>query len=535
MTNQETTMKKYQQRSIGWTIAATLPLIVAGCGGSNSNTISDPNVVNTAQGQAKGVTVNGVHEFIGLPYAAPPVGALRWKAPAAAAAYSGVYDASHAGSECLQGTQAAPKGSEDCLYVNVYVPGPTTATTLLPVLFWIHGGGFINGSGIATDGSALAVKANAVVVTINYRLNALGFLAHPALAAEDPTGAAGNYGIMDQAAALTWVQKNIAAFSGDPKNVTIFGDSAGGHSVYVQLASPGSAGLFAKAVAQSGDFNRVQSTLAQAETSSTTLANNWGCGPTASADCLRQLPAATTLQGNPNAWYAIVDGKVLPTSTSVAFAAGTFNRVPLISGFTQDEGTFFVAAAFDARSNPVQAANYTNTIAGYLGVPGASTAALYPLSQYSSPSQALAAADGDYRFVCATLQDGDNLAKFSPAVYMYRFSDPAPYNVGGLTSIFPPTSLNYGSFHSSDLDYWWQLIPTPTANQATLSNAMTAALSAFAHSGNPNAGCTVANWPVYTSATRQILDFGYPVSNTYDAYTAHNCSYWYGQTPSQHL
>jgi para-nitrobenzyl esterase len=196
----------------------------------------------------------------------------------------------------------------------------------------------------------------------------------------------------------------------------------------------------------------------------------------------------------------------------VAFAAGTFNRVPLISGFTLDEGTFFVAAAFDARSNPVQAANYTNTIAGYLGVPGASTAALYPLSQYSSPSQALAAADGDYRFVCAALQDGDNLAKFSPAVYMYRFSDPAPYNVGGPTSILPPTSLNYGSFHSSDLDYWWQLIPTPTANQATLSNAMTAALSAFVHSGNPNAGSTVANWPVYTSATRQILDFGYPVS-----------------------
>ncbi len=222
---------------------------MASCGGSDSSTVSDPNLVQTAQGQAKGVAVNGVHAYLGLPYAAPPVGALRWKAPVAAAAYSGVRDASHAGSECVQGLPAATAGSEDCLYMNIYVPGPTTVTTPLPVLFWIHGGGFINGSGIATDGSALAVKANAIVVTFNYRLNALGFLAHPALAAEDPNGAAGNYGIMDQAAALTWVQKNIAAFGGDPKNVTIFGDSAGGHSVYVQLASPGSAGLFAKAVA----------------------------------------------------------------------------------------------------------------------------------------------------------------------------------------------------------------------------------------------------------------------------------------------
>lgn len=528
-------MKKYPQNAVGWTLAATLPLIVASCGGSDSSTVGDPNLIQTAQGQAKGVTVNGVREYLGLPYAAAPVGALRWKAPAAAAAYSGVYDASHAGSECLQGTPAAIAGSEDCLYMNVYVPGPTTVTTPLPVLFWIHGGGFINGSGIATDGSALAVKSNAIVVTINYRLNALGFLAHPALAAEDPNGAAGNYGIMDQAAALEWVQKNIAAFGGDPKNVTIFGDSAGGHSVYVQLASPGSAGLFAKAVAQSGDFSQVQATLTQAETSGAALASGWGCGATPSADCLRQLPASATLQGNPNAWYAIVDGKVLPTSTSQAFAAGTFNRVPLISGFTQNEGTFFVAAAFDAQGNPVQAANYTNTITGYLGVPGASTAALYPLGQYSSPSQALAAALGDYRFVCTALQDSDNLAKYSPAVYIYRFSDPAPYNVGGLTSILPPTTLNYGAFHSSDLDYWWQLIPTPTANQATLSDAMTAALSAFAHSGNPNTGGTVANWPAYTAATRQILDFGYPVSNTYDAYTAHNCSYWFGQPPSQHL
>ncbi|MGH8779212.1 carboxylesterase/lipase family protein [Paraburkholderia sp.] len=507
-----------------------LSLMIAGCGNNDVTSPADPTIVQTQQGHAKGVAANGVREFLGLPYAAPPTGALRWKPPAAPAAYStSPYDASHLASECVQGTAAAPAGSEDCLYLNVYVPATATASSALPVLFWIHGGGFILGSGGATDGTALAQKANAIVVTINYRLNALGFLAHPALAAEDPNGATGDYGIMDQTAALGWVQKNIAGFGGNPANVTIFGDSAGGHSVYVQLASPGSAGLFAKAVAHSGDFIQQQATLQQAETAGVGYATTWGCTDTTSAACLRNLPAAALLQGNPNAWYATIDGKVLPTSTSDAFANGQYNRVPIIAGFTQNEGTFFVAAAFDAQGNPVTTSDYEAAIQGFLRVPGPDTAAQYPVAQFASPSAALATATGDDLLVCSALKDSDNLAKYSPAVYMYRFSDPAPYSVNSLISSLPPTGLDYGAFHSSDLDYWWQLIPTPTANQATLSDAMTAALAAFARSGDPNAGSTVANWPLYTAQTRQTLDFGYPISNTYDAYTAHKCSYWYGE------
>ena len=530
-------MDTYHRRVIRWFIAIAIPLVILGCGGSVHDTApADPTVVKTQQGQVKGVTVNGVREFLGLRYAAPPTGALRWKPPVVAAAYTtSMYDASHVGSSCVQGTATAPTGSEDCLFINVYVPGTTASTTALPVLFWIHGGGFIVGSGSATDGSALAQKANAIVVTINYRLNALGFLAHPALAAEDPNGASGDYGIMDQTAALAWVQKNIAAFGGDPGNVTIFGDSAGGHSVYVQLASPGAAGLFAKAVAMSGGFSRQQETLQQAETDGIGYAKTWGCTDTTSAACLRNLPASALLQGNPVAWYATIDGKVLPSSTSVAFASGQYNRVPVISGFTEDEGTYFVGAAFDAQGNPVTSAGYETAIQNFLGVPGAATAALYPASQFTSPSQALAKATGDYLFTCSEMQDADNLAKYSPAAYMYRFSDPAPYSVHSLISLLPPTTMNYGAFYSSDLDYWWQLIPIPTANQASLSTAMTTALAGFAHTGNPNSGSTVANWPLYTSATRQSLDFGYPVSNTYDAYTAHQCGYWYGEAPSHGL
>ena len=530
-------MERSTQNRARTAIAATCLLILAACN-DDVTAPADPSVVQTQQGRAKGIAVNNVREFLGLPYAAPPTGALRWKAPAPPAAYTvSVFDASHFASECIQGTATAPSGSEDCLYLNVYVPGTasTGTSTTLPVLFWIHGGGFILGSGSATDGAALAQKANAIVVTVNYRLNALGFLAHPALAAEDPNGATGDYGIMDQAAAMSWVQKNIAAFGGDPASVTIFGDSAGGHSVYVHLASPGSAGLFARAVPQSGGFSRQQESLQQAEADGVNYAKTWGCTDTTSAACLRSLPAAALLQGNPSAWYATIDGKVLPASTGVAFANGQYNRVPVMSGFTQNEGTFFVSAAFDAQGNPVTASGYAAAIQGFLGVSGTETAAQYPVGQYASPSAALATIAGDHLFVCGELQDGDNLAKYSPAVYMYRFSDPAPYSVNSLISSLPPVNLDYGAFHSSDLDYWWQLIPTPTASQATLSDAMTAALAAFAHSGNPNTGSTVANWPLYTAQTRQTLDFGYPISNTYDAYTAHQCSYWYGQPPSSGL
>lgn len=516
-------------------IAAAAPLAFSGCSGSADSDPPDPHVVQTQQGAAIGIEQSGVRQFLGLPYAAPPVGALRWKPPEPAAAYaSGKYDASRFRSACMQGSASAPTGSEDCLYLNVYVPATATLASALPVLFWMHGGGFILGSGSQTDGSALAKQANAIVVTINYRLNALGFLAHPALSAEDPDHVSGDYGIMDQAAALGWVKQNIRAFGGDPANVTIFGDSAGGHSVYVQLASPLSAGLFAKAVAQSGEFSRQQESQAQAEVDGAGYANTWGCGNAATAACLRGLPAAALLQGNPATWYATLNTRVLPLSTSAAFASGNFNRVPIVSGFTQNEGTFFVASAFDAQSKPVTSDGYAAAIDAFLRVPGAATAAQYPVAQYATPSAALAAAAGDDLFVCGALQDGDNLARYAPAVYMYRFSDPAPYSVNSLISRLPPTGIDYGAFHSSDLDYWWQLIPSPSATQESLSGTMTAALAAFAHTGNPNAG-GAPTWGAYSARARTTLDFGYPVTNTYDAYGDHHCGYWYGEPASSGL
>src|ERR1700733_9002653 len=201
----------------------------------------------TESGPVKGITVDDVAEFRGIPYAAPPVGKLRWKPPAAPAQWSGTRDASGYGPACEQMVSADPI-SEDCLTLNIFAPAKATAASNLPVMVWIHGGAFTSGSGRDFDGSAL-VQHGVVVVTINYRLGYFGFLAHPALSAINPHHVSGNFGLLDQQATFAWVRRNIAGFGGDPKRITIFGESAGGQSVIDQLVSAGT-GPLAGAVGQ---------------------------------------------------------------------------------------------------------------------------------------------------------------------------------------------------------------------------------------------------------------------------------------------
>ena len=229
-------------------------------------------------GLVRGTTVAGVDSFNGLPYAAPPAGNLRWRPPQRASSWPGVRDATQFGPSCPQSTvnnPFLPPGtiSEDCLYLNVYTPTGRPGANR-PVLVWIHGGGLVQDGARNYDGTKLAA-GGAVVVTINYRLGALGFLAHPALASR-PGGPAGNYGLMDQQAALRWVQRNIARFGGDPHNVTIAGQSAGGLSVLAQMISPGARGLFRRAIVQSGTFALTQRPLAAAEAADQTFATNVG-------------------------------------------------------------------------------------------------------------------------------------------------------------------------------------------------------------------------------------------------------------------
>jgi para-nitrobenzyl esterase len=288
-------------------VAATV--LAAGAGGavaSPTSSAANP-IMRIDGGLVRGADAAGVRSFLGLPYAAPPTGNLRWRPPQPAAAWSGVRDATKFGPSCPQATMGnpfLPPGpiSEDCLYLNVYTPAARPGANR-PVLVWIHGGGLVQDGARNYDGTKLAADGT-VVVTINYRLGALGFLAHPALASR-PGGAAGNYGLMDQQAALRWVQRNIAQFGGDPRNVTIAGQSAGGLSVLAQMVSPGARGLFQRAIVQSGTFALNQQPLATAEAAGETFAKNAGCQDQTAA-CLRAVrPGAGDQRHHPRRGTAL--------------------------------------------------------------------------------------------------------------------------------------------------------------------------------------------------------------------------------------
>src|SRR5271169_5398989 len=274
----------------GWRVCArpaiaglTLGALIAAAPAASASTLGQPAaasasgpVAGTANGPVRGLANGAVDEFLGIPYAAPPVGALRWQPPQPAASWSGVRDATQFAPHCPQ--SASPFGqastSEDCLFLNVFTPSRQQHGSGHPVMVWIHGGALVTGESNDYDPAGL-VADGVTVVTINYRIGALGFLAHPALA--DAKGQSGDYGLMDQQAALRWVQRNIASFGGNPHHVTIFGESAGGLSTLSQVASPQAKGLFEKAIVESGSYNLTQASLASAESAGETFATNAGC------------------------------------------------------------------------------------------------------------------------------------------------------------------------------------------------------------------------------------------------------------------
>src|SRR5690242_7178565 len=336
-----------------------LTLAAGGATAANAGTAttawgSGGPIATTEDGAVLGTTAGTVEEFLGIPYAAPPTGHLRWRPPQPPAEWHGVRDARQFGPSCPQpASPFAPPGpmSEDCLYLNVStptLPGGDGDHRLprgegrhgLPVLLWIHGGGLTTDAGRDYDPAKLAADG-VVAVTINYRLGALGFLAHPALASR-PGGPAGNYGLMDQQAALRWVRDNIARFGGSPHNVTIAGESAGGLSVLAHMVSAGSRGLFQKAIIQSGSFALNQQPLATAEAAGEAFAAQAGC-PDQTAACLRHLPVSDLVNPNFIEIPGVVDGKVLTEPIGTALAAGRFARVPVLNGTNHEEEALFVA------------------------------------------------------------------------------------------------------------------------------------------------------------------------------------------------
>jgi para-nitrobenzyl esterase len=503
--------------------------------------------------QGKLDTTGTVRQFLGVRYAQPVTLNLRWKPPQPVTPSVGTQDATQFGNHCPQGP--TPFGNatltEDCLFLNVYAPNRSNDHGSdhgdgrdsdhdegRPVMVWIHGGALAVGESNEYDATRL-VQRGVVVVTINYRLGALGFLAHPALTGESPDRISGNYGFKDQQAALKWVRRNIRAFGGNPEKVTVFGESAGGLSTFVNLVSPTARGLFHRAIVQSGAYLLTQPTLAQAEAAGTNFANAVQCNQANPADvltCLRALPVSTILGVASFSPAPNVDGKVLTQSIGSALANGQFNRVPLMNGSNHDEWNLFVALDFDLTGHPVTAATYPAAIAATIGVPLASPAvalvqAQYPGASFPTYDQAVGALGTDAIFAC-TAWFADELASAFVPTFAYEFNDAnAPQN------FLPPVSFPYGAAHASEIQYIFptanpsglglNLPQTPlNANQRLLADKMVGYWTEFAGSGDPN-GHGSPHWPQFERGRQVMQSLVAPTPTTETNFaTAHQCAFW---------
>ncbi len=494
--------------------------------------------------QGKLDTTGTVREFLGVRYAEPVTLNQRWKPPVPVTPSSITQGATQFGNHCLQ--SFSPFGNatltEDCLFLNVFTPSKSgdhdfDRDDRRPVMVWIHGGALAVGESDEFDATKL-VQRGVVVVTINYRLGALGFLAHPALTGESPDHASGNYGIQDQQAALKWVRRNIGAFGGDPEKVTLFGESAGGLSTFVNLVSPTAKGLFHHAIVESGAYMPTEPTLAQAETAGVSFATGVGCNQPNPADvltCLRALPVSTILGASFNP-APTVDGVVLKQSIALALASGEFNRVPVINGSNHDEWRLFVSLDLVLAGINVTAANYPAVIAATILVPVTSPAvaaveAQYPGASFPSFDLAVGALGTDAIFACTARFNDELLANFVPT-FAYEFNDEnAPQN------FLPPVSFPYGAAHASEIQYIFPFANPSTlgfrfpqtplnASQLQLSDKMVGYWTEFAESGNPN-GNGSPHWPHFHRDRQVMQSFVPPTPTTETNFaTAHQCAFW---------
>jgi para-nitrobenzyl esterase len=397
---------------------------------------------------------------------------------------------------------------------------------------WIHGGGFTQDAARNYDGTKLA-RRGLVVVTVNYRLGALGFLAHPALASHH--GTAGNYGLMDQQAALRWVQHNIARFGGDPDNVTVAGQSAGGVSVLAQLVSRAARGLFQRAIVESGAFALRQQSLADAEAAGEAFAAKAGC-PNQTAYCLRHLPVSDLVGNFPGAAIpGVVDGKVLTESIGTALARGHFARVPILNGINHNEEWLFVAGLGVAVSGgrfvtvpPVTPQSYTSAIAAVFGVSAARAEAIadeYPSAAYPAPIVALSTLISDANFACPALQVDRWTSRRVPT-FGYQFNDDNAPQRFTKPGVLPPIAT-----HSSEIQYLFDQpnLPFPatfSAAQKVLARHMRAEWASFAATGNPSTAAL--GWPLIAGGAR-VMSFVPPRPQLESGYSAdHHCAFWAG-------
>lgn len=539
MTLAEKLLKRY-----AWAIAAALVLITAT---ATKGVAASGPVVRTGDGAFRGVSTPTMNEFLGIRYAQAPVGDLRWRPPLRPERVSGIQDATQFGNHCPQPPSpfGLPSLTEDCLFLNVFTPASDghgddgdggNHRHHLPVMFWIHGGALVVGESDDYNPQAL-VGQGVIVVTVNYRLGALGFLAHPALSAEavdpdndddsDHAPASGNYGIMDQQLALKWVRRNIEAFGGDPDNVTIFGESAGGLSTFSNLVSPRAAGLFDHAIVESGAYSLTLPSLAIAEAQGEAYATAEGC-TSQTAACLRALTVLQVLTDeNAGGYVTNIDGRVLPLSIDAALSTGQFNRVPLMNGSNHDEWRLFVA--LDDVLMGITPANYPLIVAATLGIPVAATGpivALYPPGSTTlSTELALGAVGTDAIFACPAHFANSLASQFVPT-FAYEFNDEnAPQD------FLPFVGFPYGAAHASELQYLFNLRtafpPTPlTTDQQQLAGNMVQYWTEFAERGNPNQNGT-PSWTTFSIPLDDVQSLAPPTPATeFNFFTAHNCAFW---------
>lgn len=486
---------------------------------------SDP--VRVEQGLLAGTngTSASIHVYRGVPYAAPPVGDLRWKAPQPPASWKGVRKATEFSNACWQTPyppaaaiyQAKlPPLSEDCLYLNIWTPAKSSKDRL-PVMFWIHGGGFTRGTAntSAYDGEVLAHKG-VVVVTINYRLGIFGFFAHPGLSAESGHHASGNYALLDQIAALAWVKKNIAAFGGDPGKVTIFGESAGSWAVNALMASPLAKGLFQRAIGESGGSFGPMKSLDEAEKEGAKLARlltpdaipqkSDSSQKSASAaasiypEVLKELRAMSPVNlikaGETETVRPIVDGYVLPEDIATVFSQGKQNDVPLIVGYNADEGTTLAPQAMN-----LKVIVFTTGVHQRYGAHADQFLKLYPAASDEEAVKSFYSAfrDQSFGWEMRTWARMSTKTGHQPA-YLYYFSRRPP----------GPQSERLRAFHAAELPYVFGTFFWPFPWEDTdkkLSDAITSYWVNFAKTGNPN-GENLPKWPAYNANDDQSLEFG---------------------------
>ncbi|KAH8703436.1 carboxylesterase family protein [Talaromyces proteolyticus] len=524
-------------------------------------------IIPTTNGPIRGFVSDGMRQFLGIPYASPPTGELRWRPPVAPIAWEEPLESVSFGNVCAQHTPSFPgfghtSYTEDCLYLNVFTPAHSRrepeGSKKLPVMAFIHGGGFSSGASNDYNPIRLVNDGNVVFVSLNYRVNIFGFFSHPAINAEDHPS--GNYGILDQQFALTWIQRNIEVFGGDATNVTIFGESAGGASVMAHMVSPGSIGLFHKVIIQSGGspptmpFPTIESLEKQ------------GIGLASAAGCKEQIPRQLRLIATKDIMAAdalpddtfglgkfpfglMEDGEVVPKSLREKFSTGQFSRVPMIIGVNRDEFSWF-QAMIELRSGKVVSADFypqilTDTIdllntlhLNGVIVPSdaiSQVLELYPAGSHPSASRALAAAIGDAGLIStAGRRTTRVMAQHVTEVYAYEFDVPDS------PSPWPEVSFPYGSAHTIELQYLFPLFrggsgkaQPLTDSQQQLARQMVHYWTTFAHRGTPNfvddsaKRVSPSHWLAYKAKDDNIMLLCTPTPHMTNEWgVRHNSDFW---------